>query len=50
VLAIGVVVCLTVLLVRLRRHSDPGRKDRLRAVREQEAINLARRMWMSGGE
>ena len=42
--------CLTVLLVRLRKRSDPGRRDRLRAVREQETINLARRMWMSGGE
>lgn len=49
-LVAGMVVCLAVLALWLRRRSDPAERERRRAVREQETLNLARRMWMSGGE
>lgn len=49
-LVTGVVVCLVVLGLWLRGRRDPEQRDRRRVVREQETLNLARRMWMSGGE
>jgi uncharacterized membrane-anchored protein YhcB (DUF1043 family) len=50
VLVVGVVVVLGLLSLRLRRRSDAQQRERQRGVREQETLNLARRMWMSGGE
>jgi hypothetical protein len=50
VLAVGVVLFLVLLLVQLRRRNDPEQQGRLPADHEQETLNLARRMWMSGGE
>jgi len=49
-LVAGVVVAFAVLGLWLYRRSDPLERERRRAVREQETLNLARRMWMSGGE
>jgi hypothetical protein len=43
-----VLVCLA-LRARRRRPRDPGHYGQLRAVREQEALNLARQQWMGGG-
>jgi hypothetical protein len=43
-----VLVCLALRALRGRRR-DPGHYGQLRPVREQEALNLARQMWMGGG-
>jgi hypothetical protein len=45
---LAALVCLALWAQRRRR--DPGHYGQRRAVREQETLNLARRMWMSGGE
>jgi hypothetical protein len=47
---VGVAVCLALLSLQLWRRGDPPQRERRRAVREQENLDLARRMWMSGGE
>jgi hypothetical protein len=49
-LALALLAALMCLALSARRRRDPGRHGRRRAVREQETLNLARRMWMSGGE
>ena len=48
VLIVGAAVCLALLLLRQRRR-DPQQHARRQAVRDQEAINLARQQWMGGG-
>lgn len=49
-LALAVLTALVCLALWARRRSDPANRDQRRAAREQETLNLARRMWMSGGE
>jgi hypothetical protein len=50
VLAVGAMLYLALLSLRLRRRGEPARRERMRTIRDQETLNLARRMWMSGGE
>jgi len=49
-LALAVLTALVCLALWARRRRDPANRDQRRAAREQETLNLARRMWMSGGE
>jgi hypothetical protein len=50
VLAVGVMLYLALRSLRLRRRGEPARREVMRTIRDQETLNLARRMWMSGGE
>jgi hypothetical protein len=49
-LALAVLTALVCLALWARRRRDPASREQRRAAREQETLNLARRMWMSGGE
>jgi hypothetical protein len=50
-LALALLAALVCLALWARRHRrDPGHYRQRRAVREQEALHLARRRWMSSGE
>ena len=48
-LALAVLTALVCLALWAPRRDLANREQR-RAAREQESLNLARRMWMSGGE
>jgi hypothetical protein len=50
VVAVGAVLFFALLVVRLRQRRDPAQRKGRRVVRDQETVNLARRMWMGGGE
>jgi predicted transposase YbfD/YdcC len=46
-LALAVLTALVCLALWARRRRDPANRDQRRPAREQETLNLARRMWMS---
>jgi hypothetical protein len=50
VVAVGAVLFFALLVVRLRQRRDPAQREGRQVIRDQETVNLARRMWMGGGE
>jgi len=50
VVAVGAVLFFALLVVRLRQRRDPAQREGRQVIRDRETVNLARRMWMGGGE
>jgi hypothetical protein len=50
VVAVGAVLFFALLVVRLRQRRNPAQREGRQVIRDQETVNLARRMWMGGGE